>query len=93
MSSDLLSQDNSLTVQQPQAGMFAMVNISSTGTDGEKYALDLLENGGVAVMPGSSFGTTMDSWVRVALTINDSDFELAIDRIIKHSRTLRQHFT
>lgn len=90
---DRLSQDNSLTVQQPQAGMFAMVNISSTGTDGEKYALDLLENGGVAVMPGSSFGTTMDSWVRVALTINDSDFELAIDRIIKHSRTLRQEFT
>ena len=88
---DRLSQETSLTVHQPEAGMFAMINVASTGLDGQAYAEDLLDNGGVAVMPGTSFGTTMSDWVRVALTIDDSDFDLAIERIVTHANTLQRN--
>ncbi|TLP62646.1 pyridoxal phosphate-dependent aminotransferase [Parasedimentitalea maritima] len=87
---DRLTQETDLTVHQPQAGMFAMINVACTGLDGQAYAEHLLENGGVAVMPGTSFGTTMADWVRVALTIDDASFETAIERIVSHANSLQK---
>ena len=86
-----LTQETQLTVHQPEAGMFAMINVASTGLDGQAYAEHLLEHGGVAVMPGTSFGTTMSDWVRVALTIDDGDFDRAIQRIVLHANTLQRN--
>jgi len=88
-----LSSETRLVVHQPKAGMFAMVNVSSTGMDGNAYAMSLLEHGGVAVMPGVSFGTTIDDWVRIALTVDDSQFQAACDRIIQHSKQLMREST
>lgn len=84
-----LSTETRLVVSTPQAGMFAMVDVSATGLDGNAYALHLLEHGGVAVMPGTSFGSTIDNWVRIALTVEDSRFQTACDRIIQHARQLQ----
>ena len=61
--------------------------------DGNAYAMSLLEHGGVAVMPGVSFGTTIDNWVRIALTVDDSQFQAACDRIIQHSKQLMREST
>jgi len=80
-----LHASTDLRVLRPAAGMFAMVDVSATGMTGLDYAHDLLDQAGVAVMPGSSFGTTVESWVRVALTVDDDRFAEAIDRIIAHS--------
>ncbi|WP_246660569.1 pyridoxal phosphate-dependent aminotransferase [Nitratireductor sp. XY-223] len=85
---DRLEQETGLKVHRPEAGMFALVNVATTGMDGESYAMDLLANGGVAVMPGTSFGKGLGSWVRVALTISDADFETALDRIVHHANAL-----
>ncbi len=81
---DRLGTETDLRVYQPQAGMFALIDISATGLDGDSYAMHLLEHGGVAVMPGSSFGTSLTNWVRVALTVDDASFDAAIDRISRH---------
>jgi arginine:pyruvate transaminase len=61
--------------------MFAMVDVAATGMDGESYAFDLLERTGVALMPGNSFGDTLRTWVRVALTVDDAVFDDAIARM------------
>lgn len=87
---DRLARDTALRVHAPQAGMFAMVDVSSTGLNGEAYANDLLENGGVAVMPGASFGDSLTGWVRVALTIPDAEFDIALDRMVSHADTLKR---
>lgn len=79
-----LHSETDLTVHQPDAGMFALVNIAATGMDGEEYAWDLLKSG-VSVMPGSAFGNSLNSWVRLALTISDADFETALNRIVSHA--------
>ncbi|MFY2824572.1 pyridoxal phosphate-dependent aminotransferase [Ruegeria sp. MALMAid1280] len=81
---DRLQAETGLTVHRPEAGMFALINVSSTGFDGEAYAWDLLQSG-VAVMPGSAFGDSLKHWVRVALTISDDDFATAVTRIIDHA--------
>ncbi|MEI4260796.1 pyridoxal phosphate-dependent aminotransferase [Roseovarius sp. D0-M9] len=80
-----LENESALRVSRPQAGMFALIDIASTGMDAESYAFDLLENSGVSVMPGTSFGKTLDTWVRVALTAPDAAVETACDRIIAHA--------
>ncbi|WP_417472759.1 pyridoxal phosphate-dependent aminotransferase [Leisingera sp.] len=85
---DLLAQrlhaETALRVHRPEAGMFALIDVSATGMDGEAYAWDLLDHG-VAVMPGSAFGDGLRDWVRVALTIDDGDFTTALDRITAHA--------
>ncbi len=83
---DRLEAETDLTVHRPEAGMFALINVSATGLDGEAYAWDLLQ-AGVAVMPGSAFGDSLKDWVRVALTINDTDFGTAVSRIIDHANS------
>lgn len=80
-----LEAESALKVSRPQAGMFALIDISSTGMDATSYAFDLLENAGVAVMPGTSFGATLNDWVRVAMTASDDALQTACDRIITHA--------
>ncbi len=80
-----LEPHTGLRVHRPDAGMFAMVNVAETGMNGYNYALHLLENAGVAVMPGTSFGETINDWVRVALTVEDGPFLAACDRIAAHA--------
>lgn len=83
---DRLAAGSGLVVHRPDAGMFALVDVSATGLNGLDYAFDLLERDGVAVMPGASFGTTLDGWVRIALTVDDAAFDNAIERILDHAR-------
>jgi arginine:pyruvate transaminase len=82
---DRLQAETALQVHRPEAGMFAMVNVASTGMTGDAYAWDLLDHG-VAVMPGSAFSESLTSWVRIALTIEDEAFEAALQRITSHAR-------
>ncbi|SEK29964.1 arginine:pyruvate transaminase [Roseovarius azorensis] len=84
---DRLGRETALMVHRPEAGMFAMVDVAATEMNGDAYAFDLLEKKGVAVMPGASFGATMDNWVRVALTVEDAPFAQAIDRMVAHAGT------
>ena len=90
---DRLTNETGLAVLRPQAGMFAMVNVASTGMDGDTYAWHLLEHGGVAVMPGTSFGTSIDDWVLVALTVSGNKLDAAFDRINRHANLLRTEYS
>lgn len=80
-----LCAESDLNVHLPEAGMFALVDVTVTGMSGDEYAHHLLQHGGVAVMPGSSFGTSLTNWVRVALTVEDSLFNEACSRMIAHA--------
>jgi len=76
-----------LGVHQPQAGMFSLVDVHSTGLNGDEFAAGLLEQVGVAVMPGSSFGESLADWVRIALTVDDQTFDEGLSRIIQFVRS------
>ena len=78
---DRLSGTKGISVSSPEAGMFALVDIRPTGMTGEAFALALLEQEGVAVMPGESFGTGLSGWLRVSLTRPDDEVIAAADAI------------
>ena len=77
-----------LRVHRPDAGMFALVDVRATGLSGEDFALSLLKEAKVAVMPGESFGTALAGWLRLALTQPDDITAEACGRIAAHARRL-----
>lgn len=86
---DRLSGTKGISVSSPEAGMFALVDIRPTGMTGEAFALALLEQEGVAVMPGESFGTGLSGWLRVSLTRPDNEVIAAADAISRFVATRR----
>lgn len=75
-----------MQVHKPDAGMFALVNVAAVTADGQRFAIDLLEQAGVAVMPGASFGTALRSWLRLSLTQPDDVIEEACRRIAEFAK-------
>lgn len=70
-----------LRVHSPEAGMFTLIDVSAVSGSGSAFAHALLEEAGVAVMPGSSFGAALGGWVRVGLTQPDAVIAEACERI------------
>lgn len=67
----------------PQRGaMYAMLDVRATGLSGHDFALRLLEEERIAVMPGSSFGGAAAGHVRVAMTVADAAYEDALRRLV-----------
>lgn len=86
---DRLARETHLRVHRPEAGMFALINVDATGMNDRDYAFSLLD-AGVAVMPGTAFGSTLSGWVRLALTVADETFETAVSRIVAHAEGRRR---
>ncbi|AWI55883.1 pyridoxal phosphate-dependent aminotransferase [Sinorhizobium fredii] len=76
-----LARAPGISVLPPEAGMFALIDVSGTGLSGEAFAWALLEEESVAVMPGSSFGSEAKDFLRVSLTVPDHDIDEACRRI------------
>lgn len=70
-----------MRVHRPEAGMFALIDIRALSNDSQGFALALLAQTGVAVMPGASFGAALEGWLRLALNASDTDTLEACHRI------------
>jgi arginine:pyruvate transaminase len=68
-------------VRNPEGGMFVMADIRPTGLTGEQFAWRLLDEFGVVVMPGESFGPGGAGHVRLALTVDADVMAEACHRI------------
>lgn len=62
----LLADNQYLTGSNPEGGFFGFLNISATGISSDEFATQLLEETGVAVIPGISFGADFDDYCRVS---------------------------
>lgn len=78
---NLLDGVSGLRVHRPDAGMFALVDVRATGLSGQDFADRLLDETGVAVMPGESFGAALAGWLRLSLTQDDAQVAEACRRI------------
>ena len=65
----------------PGGAMYLMADIRTTGLSGIAFAERLLDERGVAVMPGESFGAAAAGHVRVALTVADAALEAALGEL------------
>ncbi|GGX61578.1 aminotransferase [Tateyamaria omphalii] len=74
----VLSGQNTIGLIPAQGAMYLMLDIRATGMTGDDFANALLDEHHIAVMPGESFGQAAAGHVRVAMTIDDADFEQAL---------------
>ena len=75
-----------LAVPMPEAGMFALLDVRALGLSGSGFATALLDETGVAVMPGDSFGAGLAGWVRISLTQADAVIDEACTRILTFAK-------
>jgi len=66
---------------EPRGAFYAFPRISSTGLDGETFSRRLLEEEGVAVVPGSAFGPSGADHVRACYATSYERLEEALVRI------------
>ncbi len=76
-----LQGSDAVKVHMPEGGMFVMPDIRPTGLTGEEFAWKLLDECGVVVMPGESFGSRGAGHIRIALTVEADVMAEACHRI------------
>ncbi|MAC81345.1 MAG: aspartate aminotransferase [Rhodobacteraceae bacterium] len=77
----ILGRQQAVRVIPPQGAMYLMLDIRATGMSGEAFALELLDEHNIAVMPGESFGQAAAGHLRVAMTVDDDRFAAALETL------------
>ena len=66
---------------RPEGAFYAFPNIRETGFGEVELAERLLEEAGVAVLPGTAFGAAGEGFIRLAYTQGEPDLHAALNRI------------
>ena len=66
---------------RPQGAFYAFPNIEGTGFDEHELANRLLNEAGVAVLPGTAFGHAGKGFIRLAYTQSEDELKLGLQRI------------
>lgn len=80
---ELLEQIDGLKIHRPAGGMFTLIDVSKLGMDGEDFANRLLDDSGVAVIPGFAFGESTRNFVRVGYLQGKDKLIEAAARILR----------
>jgi LL-diaminopimelate aminotransferase len=69
-----------LRAATPAAGLYVWPRIPEGRTSNE-FAYDLLDHAGIAVTPGTNFGSNGEGYVRISLTVADDRLDEAMARL------------
>jgi aminotransferase len=70
-----------LETAMPKGAFYLFPSIRSTGMTSEDFALRLLKDHGVALVPGSAFGACGEGFVRISYATGMQQLQLAAERI------------
>ncbi len=70
-----------LTCHAPQGAFYALLDISRTGMNATDFAMELLEQERVIVVPGDAFGQGSSCYVRLSFATSDENIKKGIARI------------
>jgi aspartate/methionine/tyrosine aminotransferase len=73
----------------PEGAFYAWVEISGTGTRAEELCQILLEEAGVAAIPGAAFGPAGKDFIRFSFASSMATLHEAVERIQKVSSAWR----
>jgi len=76
-----LLSDGGLGFVKPAGAFYAMVDITPFGMDSYTFAKRLLQEAGVAVAPGRTFGPSADGYVRVSLAPTVGEIREGLTRL------------
>jgi len=78
-----LNSIEGMTCKKPRGAFYAFPNITETGMDCRKLGDYLLNEAGVAVLPGTSFGKYGEGYLRLSFANSIENIKKALDRISK----------
>jgi len=78
---DGLNRIPGMRCARPDGVFYAFPNIETTGFDEKELADHLLDEAGVAVLPGTAFGPAGKGYLRLAYTQGETDLAQALERI------------
>lgn len=76
-------------IEKPEATMFVWARIPNHYEKSEEFAMDLVEQAGVMVTPGSAFGSSGEGFVRLALVQDEPVLREAV-QLIEKSNILKE---
>jgi aspartate/methionine/tyrosine aminotransferase len=83
-----LNQVPGLSVHEPEAGMFMMLDVRGTGLSAYDYALGLFEKTGVAILDATPFGKSAEGHCRVSFVVDEASLTEACRRIARYTNAL-----
>jgi aspartate/methionine/tyrosine aminotransferase len=78
-----LNKIQGITCKKPHGAFYVFPNITGTGMDCRKLGDYLLNEAGVAVLPGTSFGKYGEGYLRLSFANSIENIKKALDRIDK----------
>ena len=75
-----------LTYPRPEGAFYVFPDISRFGMDSEEFCIRLIQEGGLAAVPGSCFGG--EGHIRLSYCYSDEELRESLDRLEKFIRTL-----
>ncbi|MBI1724780.1 MAG: pyridoxal phosphate-dependent aminotransferase [Candidatus Tectomicrobia bacterium] len=85
-----LNEAGGLSCKSPAGAFYAFPNVSGVPLSAEKFADYLLEEVGVATLPGSAFGAHAGKHIRMCFANSVANLERAVDRIADAVARLRK---
>ncbi|MEA3254820.1 MAG: aminotransferase class I/II-fold pyridoxal phosphate-dependent enzyme [Candidatus Altiarchaeota archaeon] len=82
-----LNEIQNISCITPKGAFYAFPNIRETGINSEKFAEKLLKEGGVAVVPGSTFGECGEGYIRCSYSVSREHINEALKRIERFMET------
>jgi arginine:pyruvate transaminase len=76
-----LSSVAGLRCVRPEAGMFILIDVRGTGLGAAEFAWQLYAATHVAVLDAETFGPSVAGHIRISVTVDDHELELACQRI------------
>jgi aspartate/methionine/tyrosine aminotransferase len=85
---DGLNKIKGITCKKPRGAFYVFPNITGTGMDCRKLGDHLLNEAGVAVLPGTSFGKYGEGYLRISFANSVENIKKALERIDKTLKKL-----
>ena len=76
-----LNQINGVTCRMPQGAFYAFPNITGLGVSSAELANMLIEEAGVATLPGTAFGPEGEGYLRLCFSASEERIRAALSRI------------
>jgi len=78
-----------ITLANPEGAFYAFPNISKLGLSSKDFATRLLEEEGVATVPGSVFSDVGEGYVRISYAASEAQLKEAIKRIERFVKNIK----
>lgn len=70
-----------MDIVEPKGALYVFPNVSKYGLSGEEFAIKLLEEENVAVVPGEAFGEGFEGYIRCSYATGIEDLKEALERM------------